>query len=419
MVQYMGIRLGFNLIYAFTSSEIRETAFAMATPISAATLGVIPAPLIQAGIIIGLACCESGLDLSNLREGEKVPLFKNKETWQLSVSGLINYAKGKVTEIVKETGTKIIDESQKKLSEFLDMTDEELSKDINAKQEEISGYLGNAYDTLIERHANTAIQKLTTLANNAIEEYAVNQSIDKVNYVSTALDNWIDEEGNGVDKSTDISYIVKKQAVDYIKQNYIETVITAIEDAGKDAQGNVEDIAAELNGVLSKVRIHITEEINKAGSKVSEYKTQMIEEVKNSMSEGADKLKETLNSKIDGIFGNSNAGVNLSKDNDNTGVTSLLSFAYSDYLRLFLIIGLYTNQEGVILRTADVIQVNMAKQPNRSGFKMSKASMYVELSATIQVKPTLLALPLFADVQGNPKDNTNWYTIQYKNIKGY
>lgn len=414
-----GIRLGFNLIYAFTSSEIRETAFAMATPISAATLGVIPAPLIQAGIIIGLACCESGLDLSNLREGEKVPLFKNKETWQLSVSGLINYTKGKVTEIVKETGTKIIDESQKKLSEFLDMTDEELSKDINAKQEEISGYLGNAYDTLIERHANTAIQKLTTLANNAIEEYAVNQSIDKVNYVSTALDNWIDEEGNGVDKSTDISYIVKKQAVDYIKQNYIETVITAIEDAGKDAQGNVEDIAAELNGVLSKVRIHITEEINKAGSKVSEYKTQMIEEVKNSMSEGADKLKETLNSKIDGIFGNSNAGVNLSKDNDNTGVTSLLSFAYSDYLRLFLIIGLYTNQEGVILRTADVIQVNMAKQPNRSGFKMSKASMYVELSATIQVKPTLLALPLFADVQGNPKDNTNWYTIQYKNIKGY
>ena len=414
-----GIRLGFNLIYAFTSSEIRETAFAMATPISAATLGVIPAPLIQAGIIIGLACCESGLDLSNLREGEKVPLFKNKETWQLSVSGLINYAKGKATEIVKETGTKIIDESQKKLSEFLDMTDEELSKDINAKQEEISGYLGNAYDTLIERHANTAIQKLTTLANNAIEEYAVNQSIDKVNYVSTALDNWIDEEGNGVDKSTDISYIVKKQAVDYIKQNYIETVITAIEDAGKDAQGNVEDIAVELNGVLSKVRIHITEEINKAGSKVSEYKTQMIEEVKNSMSEGADKLKETLNSKIDGIFGNSNAGVNLSKDNDNTGVASLLSFAYSDYLRLFLIIGLYTNQEGVILRTADVIQVNMAKQPNRSGFKMSKASMYVELSATIQVKPTLLALPLFADVQGNPKDNTNWYTIQYKNIKGY
>ena len=145
----------------------------------------------------------------------------------------------------------------------------------------------------------------------------------------------------------------------------------------------------------------------------------MINEVKDSMNEGAGKLKETLNSKIDGIFGNTDAGVNLSKDKDNTGVASLLSFSYSDYLRLFLLIGLYTNEKGVILRTADAIQVNMAKQPNRSDFKMSKASMYVELSATVQVKPTLLALPLFADVQGNPKDNTNWYTIEYKNIKGY
>lgn len=148
----------------------------------------------------------------------------------------------------------------------------------------------------------------------------------------------VDEEWKGVDKSTDISYIVKKQAVDYIKQNYIETVITAIEDAGKDAQGNVEDIAAELNGVLSKVRIHITEEINKAGSKVSEYKTQMIEEVKNSMSEGADKLKETSNSKIDGNIWKSNADVNLSKMIMIIQECVLLSFAYSDYLRLFLLL---------------------------------------------------------------------------------
>ena len=41
------IRLGFNLVYAFTNGEIREGALAIAPPISAATLGVIPAPLIQ------------------------------------------------------------------------------------------------------------------------------------------------------------------------------------------------------------------------------------------------------------------------------------------------------------------------------------------------------------------------------------
>lgn len=413
-----GIRLGFNLIYAFSSSEIRETAFAMATPISAATLGVIPVPLIQAGIIIGLACCESGLDLTNLKDGEKVPLFKNKETWQLSITGLIDYAKGKAGEIAKNVDAKVIDESQKEISKLLDMTDEEINKDIDETKKKLDRYLGNAYDTLIERHANTVIQKLTTLANNAIEEYAVNPSIDKVNYVSSALDSWLAEEANNVDTSTDIAYIVKSQAVNYVKQNCIEKVITAIDNAGKNVQGNVEDISNQLSGVLSSVRQDISEEIDKDVTKIAEYKSQMINEVKNSLNDGADKLKETLNSKIDGIFGTSNAGGSIG-DADNTAMASILSFSYSDYLRLFMIIGLYTNEKGVILRTADAIQLNMAKQPNRSGFKMSKASMYVELTATIQIKPTLLALPLFADVNGNPKDNTNWYTIEYKNIKGY
>ena len=40
-------------------------------------------------------------------------------------------------------------------------------------------------------------------------------------------------------------------------------------------------------------------------------------------------------------------------------------------------------------------------------------------SATVQVKPVMLALPLFADVQNNPKTNTDWYTIEYKDIRGY
>lgn len=53
------------------------------------------------------------------------------------------------------------------------------------------------------------------------------------------------------------------------------------------------------------------------------------------------------------------------------------------------------------------------------GYKLSDAAAYVEISAKIQVKPTLLALPIFADVHKNPLDNTNWYTIDYKGIAGY
>ena len=134
------------------------------------------------------------------------------------------------------------------------------------------------------------------------------------------------------------------------------------------------------------------------------------------MSKGAESLKQTFNKNLEGVFGSSSGTGPI----DNTGIASLLSFSYSDYLRLFLMIGLYTNEEGIILRTADVIQANMAIQPgNDDGYRLSNSAAYVELSATIQVKPTLLALPLFADIEGNPSAQTNWYTIQYYDIKGY
>ncbi len=82
-------------------------------------------------------------------------------------------------------------------------------------------------------------------------------------------------------------------------------------------------------------------------------------------------------------------------------------------------IGLYTNEEGILLRTADVVQANMAKATGNTEYRLSNSAVYVEINATIQVKPTLLALPLFADVEGNPSTNQKWYTFEYKSIKGY
>lgn len=80
-------------------------------------------------------------------------------------------------------------------------------------------------------------------------------------------------------------------------------------------------------------------------------------------------------------------------------------------------IGLYTSESAVVLRTADAIQANMGLKEDR--FKMSNASVYVKLEATIQVKPTLLAVPLFSDVKGNPSNNQAWYSFTESMIKGY
>ena len=294
------------------------------------------------------------------------------------------------------------------------MTDEELDKYIEGGAAELTGYVGDAFDTLITRHANTAIQKLTTLANNAIEEYALNPSTNMVQYVSDGLDQWLANEANGVDTSSDIGYIVKKEAVNIIKSQFISQVIEALQNAGANAATEIENMGSTLKESIDGIRRQIINKVNTGCDAVKNYKSQMISSLQNSMKDGADSVKNTLNQQIDGIFGSSSV-----EGSDNTGMASLLSFSYSDYLRLFLMIGLYTNEEGVLLRTADVVQANMAKATGNTEYRLSNSAVYVEINATIQVKPTLLALPLFADVEGNPSTNQNWYTIKYKSIKGY
>lgn len=409
-----GIRLGFNLIYAFMNSEIRDTAFAIATPISAATLGVIPVPLIQAAIIVGISCCESAIDLNDIRSGESVPLFKNEKTWKCSVNGLINEAKGIAGSLIQKGTNYLVDESTRKLGEVLDMTDEELDKFIEGGADQLTGYVEASYDTLITRHANTAIQKLTTLANNAIEEYALNPSTNMVQYVSDGLDQWLVNEANGVDTSSDLGYIVKKEAVSIIKSQFISQVISALQSAQANATEEINSIGATLTDKINEIRELIVDKVNNGCEQVKNYKSEMISNLKESMEDGAESVKNTLNQQINGIF-----GTGTDEGSDSTGIASLLSFTYSDYLRLFLMVGLYTNEEGILLRTADVVQSNMAKVTGNTEYRLSNSAVYVEINATIQVKPTLLALPLFANVNGNPSTNQKWYTFEYKSIKGY
>lgn len=411
-----GIRLGFNLIYAFMDSSIRDTAFAIATPISAATLGVVPVPLIQAAIIIGIACCESALDLSDLRAGKSVPLFKDKETWTCSISGLVGKVKSEVGSALKEVTTSAVDIGSGKLQELLDMTDEQLTGYIEGGTDDLIDSVSASYDTLIANHVNTAVQKLTTLCNNAIEEAKANTDMkieEQIEYVENGLNKWIESEKMSSDTSS-IAFTAKEEAVRIIKEKYISSMINALDEAGNAVNDTVASLANKVTGVVDRVRAEITQTIIKGSDKIIEYKNKMIEKVNSSIENGASNLKSTLNEQIDGVFGSGGGS-----STDNTGLASLLSFYYSDYLRLFLMIGLYTNEEGILLRTGDAIQANMIKQTGETGFLLENSAVYVQISSTVQVKPTLLPLPLFADVDGNPSTNEKWYTIKYESVRGY
>ena len=246
----------------------------------------------------------------------------------------------------------------------------------------------------------------------------LNPTIDMahmVQTVSNGLDKWLAEEAAMVDTDSDLSYIVKKEAVKIIKEGSIQVVLDQLGKIADDAPASVSNAANSVTDSINALQRKIYDKIMLSSQKITEYKEKMKSEIKKSMANGAESLKNTLSNQINGIFGSASS----SNKTDPTGMASLLSFSYSDYLRLFLMIGLYTNEEGVLLRTADVIQANMSKVTGNADYKLSNSAVYIELTAKIQVKPTLLALPLFAAVEGNPSSNQNWYTIECQAIKGY
>lgn len=79
MMMIFGIRLLFNSFYAFTDAGINTTATTAATAIAGATPYLIP--IIKAVIKLGYAGGETANDISKLKQGYGVTIFKDSSTW--------------------------------------------------------------------------------------------------------------------------------------------------------------------------------------------------------------------------------------------------------------------------------------------------------------------------------------------------
>ncbi len=94
---------------------------------------------------------------------------------------------------------------------------------------------------------------------------------------------------------------------------------------------------------------------------------------------------------------------------------------YSDYIKIFLLVKMIgdSGENKVYLRLADVIQCNMAHITENNNYSMTKCKTWVTVSSKVRVNPLMLDLPWTRDAQGNPKDDTRWYTLTYQRSNGY
>lgn len=89
ILKLSAIREGVNFLYLITDSAKRQEAYTLAMSLTGATGNMAVVKLTQYLILGVWAYGESIADIRKLLKNESVPAIKTKETWQLSLSGLL------------------------------------------------------------------------------------------------------------------------------------------------------------------------------------------------------------------------------------------------------------------------------------------------------------------------------------------
>lgn len=467
------LRFAFNTVYAFTDAEINNVTLSMAT----ALFGTPPLtpliPLAKSAMTIALALAESGWDLNELNKGKAIPLIKNRDTWVMSPTGIAGVVKDEAVSIAKNATTKVVDKGYAILNDALNATSEELDAMIQSGTGELEKLTTAALESSLgslENYANTALQKAVELCNQVNQEYMlkpledmkpdgssnfVGDNGEKAKVVAGKLKDWL----NAQTGDTEVVKEVKEIAVNYLVDNgKIAELFEAIEKQAtmgtqlQSGSAEVTDyLGRQLKDIKASLNVKIRKVANQTGTALANMKNSLVSEINAAAEEGADKLKSVLSDKLDDCFNKIPTNDKAPTGAANGVVSSLLSWRYSDYLRIFVVVGLFANEELMLLRIADMVERNMQHKNNeaalvtstetvtksrffglwkyqqekkvtsisKDAYSLSKAYTYVKLNAHLQVKPLLMTLPFMAETVENELTGYNWYEVQCTSMMGY
>ena len=216
------------------------------------------------------------------------------------------------------------------------------------------------------------------------------------------------------------NYIVDNGYVEQMFNSIKETAESEVKDTAKAMESAVNKTIEEISDAISS---QIEKAMTTSGTKLSDFKVSCTQKLKTAANQGAEKFKEELTNQIGKKFGDSDMGKQAGTD----AVANFTSWRYRDYLTLFLMISLFKNEHEVINRIADVIQMNMEKKEGTisdtglsdGAFLMKNASTHINIEATVEVKPLMMALPFMAETTTSQLSGTKWYTVKYKGTAGY
>lgn len=466
------IRFGFNCIFAFTDSEIRNSTMAAGLAVQAATLGVVPYQVVQIVLQLALAAAESAIDLSAMSHGLSVAIVKTKDTWSLSFSnaleGAANAAASMITDEATKLATNAISSVTNGLNDLIDASASELKDslyDLQANMTDAAtGVLEDVVDNVLtsvmseieeginelqyvkvgNTTAGAVVDQLPTKAEVRAEAIVLFQNI------RGELSSIIADACGGNAMAQGIAGKLEEQGNHLINQ--METEVLATIDAAGDA-----DVTGYITGKLNELKLHLiglgnqfinqmTMEVtlkaeaavDSTSAQIQDYISQCGEDL---TEEAADAIKEQVSGFTDDFVKNTLKVNGSSSATDiKSSPVSMFKFGYKDYLMLLTYISICCG-DSVLVRTSDVIQMNIQSagedadfqhkaNAGEGSFLMSKAYTYISISATADLDMFFMDFGIFADQvaddtgtgesqNGEADEETSGTKITYKGFLGY
>ena len=436
------IRVLFNSVYAFTSSDIRSQTRSAAMTVQAASGGIIPYQLVQVVLQLALAMGESAIDLKNMEAGAKVAVVKTKETWTLSMGVIKELAKGTFKTALRGVANAALEKVNNKINEIVDAGAEELSglvmdieKDFsaiaNSAAEDLLNSVFAQIEALVDEEMNKVVKEIfysdAGIPAEANLSEIRNQVLDRFYEVKESLEDKIGNlmtEVSERNKNTPLS----KAACDAGGKLAVQALNALYEDLKKeiflltDAVSIRALVYRQIYSVKAKIDAKVKEAMSSLISEVSGTIQREIDQVSGEIKEEAgkatDEAKENVKKKINEFvddnlqFGptkmDTGSASSLANANGNAAQSSskvsAIAFGYSDYLKLFVFISLCADRSGTMIqRIGDLIQLNISTAGETSQlrhrvgseFAMDKAKTYVSVSADVKLEMMFLRFGIF------------------------
>ena len=424
------IRFAFDAIYAFTNSDIRNIARSVGYAVQMATMGIVPYQIVMVVVQLAMAAAEAKLDLDLMMLGLRVPVVKTKDTWALSPSGALHSLGALVADKAADLATGLIGKLSSGLQNLVDCGMENLSDAIKDVRDSASAAARGKVQEVTDQAFGMVQGKIEDMLN----QLQYHKFENNVTYILDFVDGKFDELRGEIGRAlTELGNNLGNNAIvqDVVEivRGKVDGLIDSVRNEVRDQiQKSVDNPAQVLIDKMMDIKMNLTLSINqtideiagqleavalRAVAGVQQALDEGIEQAEHCTSEAAaeairERMKEATNDFISDFIEPAEGqilGDGLSGTGGGMGsaLASAIRFGYKDYLMLFTFIGLCIKEssDNILMRTADMIQLNIRhadgeySHKNKKDFLMQDARTYVNVKAKVGLNMLFMRLDFF------------------------